>query len=98
MHTGIIVTIPSNYILFFLQKFKYLVEIFKSKLFFSPTNTAGLELIQLPAASHDDLMSHIRAHPTWFVHMNFDGKHSVTKLPPAGKAGDTALNLKHPKQ
>ena len=58
-----------------------------------PTNTAGLELIQLPAASHDDLMSHIRAHPTWFVHMNFDGKHTITKLPPAGKAGDTALNL-----
>jgi len=57
------------------------------------TNTEGLELIQLPAASHDDLMSHIRAHPTWFVHMNFDGDHTITKLPPAGNAGDTALNL-----
>ena len=58
-----------------------------------PTNTAGVELIQLSAASHDDLMGHIRAHPTWFVHMNFDGEHTITKLPPAGKAGDTALNL-----
>jgi len=56
------------------------------------TNTE-LQLIQLPAASHDDLMSLIRAHPTWFVHMNFDGEHTITKLPPAGNAGDTALNL-----
>jgi len=27
------------------------------------------------------------------VHMNFDGDHTITKLPPAGNAGDTALNL-----
>ena len=53
----------------------------------------ALAELKLPAASHELLMAHIRAHPDWFVHMNIDDKHHITKLPTGGKVGGRALSL-----
>jgi len=56
-------------------------------------NTLGLQEITLPMDSHAELMNTVRDHPDWFVHMNFDGEHIVSKLPRNAMVGEKALSL-----
>ena len=59
-------------------------------------NRLGLKEINLPNLpmdSHAQFMSTVRDHPHWFVHMNFDGEHIVSKLPHNAMVGEKALSL-----
>ena len=56
-------------------------------------DTFGLQEITLPMASQAVLMNTVRDHPHWFVHMNFDGEHIVSKLPHNAMVGEKALSL-----
>ena len=47
----------------------------------------------LPMDSHAEFMNTVRDHPHWFVHMNFDGEHIVSKLPHNAMVGEKALSL-----